>query len=193
MIIKNPNRTRKWGWGYSTTPSGVDAYSIVPPTRPDYVGTLKQVREAIRNDRAYNSLGGAFHCDRWFYDGKPLSAYIVDDITIDRIVTYLFAEVQVSALFDLYGAPQALGEAMLKLNYKAVNSRYGSRAKPAFPYVYKETPAPKIQAIKSLSCFLYQCDEVANTKLYKALKEMLYEMMNDYISDLPEYQEAIWG
>lgn len=122
-----------------------------------------------------------------------MSAYIVDDHTIDRITTYLFTEIQESPLFDLYDSPQTLGEAMLKLNYKSVNRRYEAKAKCAFPYEYKEVTASKIQVIKSLSCFLYQCDEVVNTKLYKVLKLVQHDIMVDYVENLPEYQEAVWG
>jgi len=39
------------------------------PSAPDYEGTIAQVREAQRNDRALNSLGGAFYNTAWFYDG----------------------------------------------------------------------------------------------------------------------------
>ena len=68
--------SKKWGWGYSTqpvqTPTGL---TVECPDQPDYTGTVAQVKEAIRKDRAYNSLGGAYHCDRWFYDGRKVAAF----------------------------------------------------------------------------------------------------------------------
>ena len=73
ITVKNYRRSRKFGWGWSTTPTGEDAYSIEAPTVPDYEGTLKQLDEAINNDRAFQNLGGAFFNTAWFYGGQRIS------------------------------------------------------------------------------------------------------------------------
>lgn len=74
VTIKNPTRSRKWGFGYETRPYR-NSTSIMPPTKPDHTGTLRQVREAIENDRTFASFrsGGTFYSTRWFYDGKVIA------------------------------------------------------------------------------------------------------------------------
>lgn len=64
---------KKFGWGWSTTPTGEDAHSIEFPNAPDHTGTVKQVREAARGDQAFHSLGGAFYNTAWFYDGRRIT------------------------------------------------------------------------------------------------------------------------
>ncbi len=73
ITVKNFRKNRKFGWGWSTTPTGEDAYSIETPDAPDYEGTLNQLQEARRNDRAFNNLGGAFFNTAWFYRGKRIT------------------------------------------------------------------------------------------------------------------------
>ena len=72
--ITNINRKRRWGWGFSTTPSGNGPYSIELPTAPDYVGTIGQISEAIASDVVFHSLGGAFYATQDFWDGHPIVA-----------------------------------------------------------------------------------------------------------------------
>lgn len=74
ITITNPTRRRGWGWNYSTTPTGQDAWSISEPSGPAITGTLKQVEQAIRTDRNYQSLrsGGTFVNARWYYRGQPI-------------------------------------------------------------------------------------------------------------------------
>ena len=72
--IPNPTRSRKWGFGYCTTPDGTGPYGIHAPTRPQHTGTIRQVREAIAANRALSSFvsGGTCHTRRWFHDGIAL-------------------------------------------------------------------------------------------------------------------------
>lgn len=74
ITISNPTRIRKWGWEYSTAPTGRDAYSIALPTKPYYTGTLKQVQQSIANDKTFKSVksGGTFYNAAWFYNGKRI-------------------------------------------------------------------------------------------------------------------------
>jgi len=68
-------KDRNWGWAYSTQPVRTrTGLTIEEPEVPDYTGTVAQIHRNITEDRTYNSLGGACHCDRWFYDGKPVQA-----------------------------------------------------------------------------------------------------------------------
>jgi hypothetical protein len=98
IVINNPRQTRKWGWGYSTTPTGDDAYSIETPDRPQYTGTLGQVRKSRREDRIFNNLGGALYNEAWFYNGQRITGIEVAgetfpfsffDETTDRNVTLI--------------------------------------------------------------------------------------------------------
>ena len=70
--IKNINRTRKWGWGWSCTPTGEDAWSISPPSKPDYTGTLNQISADRHGDRTWKSMQSVFTNTSWFYDGLPV-------------------------------------------------------------------------------------------------------------------------
>lgn len=71
--FKATRRSKKFGWGYSTNPSGDGPYGITPPTSPDYEGTIGQVTDAIASDPVYNNLGGAFSATRWFLKGRVIT------------------------------------------------------------------------------------------------------------------------
>lgn len=73
ITITNYRKRRKFGWGWSTIPTGEDAYSIEVPEAPDYVGTLNQLDEARANDKAFHSLGGVFYNTAWFWNGKRIT------------------------------------------------------------------------------------------------------------------------
>jgi hypothetical protein len=74
LTIQNPTRSRRWGFGYCTSPTGDGPYSIEVPNRPEHTGTIRQVREAIASDRTYRSFvsGGVFFTRQWFFDGQPV-------------------------------------------------------------------------------------------------------------------------
>jgi hypothetical protein len=105
-----------------------------------------------------------------------MSAFIVADKTINSIVNWLD-----SALEEAYGTitirqklleqgfdasvtgwAERLGYAMFQLNIIAVDARYGcGQAKKFRPldYHYEVTKAvPMVQVLKSLQCWLYQCN-----------------------------------
>lgn len=77
IVVNSPTRTRKWGWGYSCTPTG-HGTEIEQPVKPDYVGTLNQVAKAQATDRTFKSLrsGGTFTSTATFYDGKVIEGFI---------------------------------------------------------------------------------------------------------------------
>ena len=73
VVVTNPFRSRKFGFGYTCTPTG-NGTEIETPSKPDYTGTLKQVQEAVDADRLLASFrsGGTFYNTAWFYDGRRI-------------------------------------------------------------------------------------------------------------------------
>ena len=72
ITVKNYVRNRKFGWGYSFTPTGEDAYSVEVPGRPDHEGTIKQIFTARDEDRTWQAYRNSNHNTAWFYDGKRI-------------------------------------------------------------------------------------------------------------------------
>jgi hypothetical protein len=143
-----------------------------------------------------------------------MSAYIVADKTINYIVNWLDRELEEAygtlyirqKLMELGICPriqdwtEILGHEMFQLNIRAVDARYGSgEAKKFRPldYRYRVTkPVPLVQVLKSLQCWLYQCNEgdVPTTALYGLFdNDVQLYLMTEIIDTLPEYQNAIWG
>jgi hypothetical protein len=140
-----------------------------------------------------------------------MSAFLVEDKTINTIVNWLireqfyFSEIP-QKLRTLGFEPavvafaEALGQAMFQLNIKAVDARYGKGEAATFrklDYRYHVTePVPLVQVVKSLRCWLYQCCEgdVPETELYQLFDDdiMLY-LLNKIVTELPEYEVADWG
>lgn len=75
ITVSNPTRSRKWGWEYNTQPER-NSTRIIPPSKPYYTGTLRQVRTSIDNDRTFAAVqsGGTYYAARWFYAGKLILA-----------------------------------------------------------------------------------------------------------------------
>lgn len=74
LIIRKPMQSRKFGWAWSATPADHSPFSIIAPTEPDFVGTVRQVIDHIANDRTFQTLnrGGTYTKSVWFYDGKRI-------------------------------------------------------------------------------------------------------------------------
>jgi hypothetical protein len=143
-----------------------------------------------------------------------MSAFIVADKTINTIVNWLdkALEEQYGTItirqrlleqgFDasVTGWVERLGYAMFQLNVIAVDVRYGSEQAKNFrplDYHYKVTKSvPLAQVLKSLQCWLYQCNEgdVPQTALYGLFDDdVQVYLMTEIIDSLPEYQHAYWG
>lgn len=76
VTITNPTRTRKFGWGYNTSPSdGPCGFYFELPSAPDFTGTFASVIRQINKDATYQSLrsGGTYMSVGWFYDGKLIA------------------------------------------------------------------------------------------------------------------------
>jgi len=148
-----------------------------------------------------------------------MSAFMVADETINRVVYWLYFEVtksqwlrdkleQASGIDTTsYRWSEALGKAMFELNIAGVNNRYGQGEAgkfrqlnyhyvPLHPTTLFSQRSQKIQVLKSLQCWLYQCMEgdVVKQPLYQFFQDTVEpHLMSKIINDLPEYQAAEWG
>jgi hypothetical protein len=142
-----------------------------------------------------------------------MSAFMVNDTAINYVVNWLrrnrdqfsFSVIphKLKELgFDtsVAGWAERLGQAMFQLNIDAVEARYGSGEAVKFrqlDYRFEHTEAVSLmQVLKSLQCWLYQCNEgaVPETELYGLFDtDVQMFLMGKIITSLPEYEEADWG
>lgn len=145
-----------------------------------------------------------------------MSAFVVDDKTINRVVTYLrddrdlkdwFGH-QVSKRLDISILSQdglaQLARLMHVTNVQAVQQRYPDEPAETLPGPIREAGehfhfryelTGRMQALKSLQCWLYQCAEgnVPESAVYRLMERVKAEMALAIVSDLPEYERAEWG
>lgn len=72
--VKNPNRSRKFGWGYSfySTNDGVEVSDC-----PKHEGTINQCIQAQREDKTYQAhASNAMHSWTWFYDSRRIVKFL---------------------------------------------------------------------------------------------------------------------
>ena len=141
-----------------------------------------------------------------------MSAFIVEEKTLNNIVSFLDYDTRFSNQSGCYGS---LGKVMKKAGYDlnfaehkdrlikemawmnraAVNARYEEEKHEEYLSYQDTFPPSRIQAYKSLCCYLYQCCEgdVPDQPLYKAFREIRSDLAEVIVSDLPEYNEANWG
>lgn len=137
-----------------------------------------------------------------------MSAYVVENVTINRILTFLNRQdvdselrrpieelgYNLSNVCDL----EHLGDAMLELNIFSVMERYGRDLLdiPGEPFALAVEPCVgRVQPFKSLGCFLYQsCEGRADGEpLYKALR-LVEELLGEKVSCQSQaYEDADWG
>jgi len=143
-----------------------------------------------------------------------MSAYIVDDITINRIVSTLQYATErgwtskmpdpkynnAMLLVSTKEECKNLGNAIRKMNEKAIIARYNQKTIKEFTggseYQYTSiVPPQRIQAMSSIKCLLYQCAEgnVPEDMLYQVLDKYAGDLATMIVQDLPEYDKAIWG
>jgi len=137
-----------------------------------------------------------------------MSAFIVDDSTIDRIVTYLGRHDQsyLARMFHPLGydpaaKPEAFAQALFDMNCQAVNQRYADRpARTEFhpePYAFRVNYTGQTAGaiLKAVSCLRYQCSEgdVPETPLFKALDHLGHGLAYEVASKTEEYEKAEWG
>ena len=142
-----------------------------------------------------------------------MSAFIVGDQTINRIVSYANSHLQADHryLFDkLLAAAETsgqdpdwhmkLGISMALLNDRAMDARYGEgtaeKDREGTAYQFHWETSTKIQALKSFQCWHYQCSEgdiFETSELYKVAEEVIGYMACNIVSNLPEYDHAQWA
>jgi len=140
-----------------------------------------------------------------------MSAFMVEDQTINRVVTWLTREVsthfpyidRIARKYDVDLVSEKwdekLANAMFQLNCDGVNARYGEGEAEKFRplnFTYRpEGDTFRVQVLKSLQCWMYQCNEgdVPQTKLYRFFEEVENYLALKIVMDLPEYDKAKWG
>jgi hypothetical protein len=145
-----------------------------------------------------------------------MSAIVVQDKTINIIVSFLYSETYSSngttygeigrilkkAGYDLAKdwTDTELAENLFDLNCEAVNQRY--KDKPARTQFHPEAFKHQmflwdnnpLTAYKSLQCLIYQCSEgnIPDTSLYKMLVSIKHCLADCIVSNLPEYKTLEW-
>jgi hypothetical protein len=130
-----------------------------------------------------------------------MSAYVVGDETINRILAWLrihqryqSEDPEIKAL----GIGMGLGQALKDLNRAAVTCRYpASKAEGngVFHYSAKTGTPSGYQMAKSVNCLAYQCAEgpISETPLFKWLEQLGNEVCHKIVRESGEYEEAEWG
>jgi hypothetical protein len=136
-----------------------------------------------------------------------VSAFLVSEKTLNRILSYLDEELARSAWLrakfvrdlgvNVAGDWQtALGQKMWDLNQLSLGYRYGDPRQELW-YHYSSVSCRDIQAYKSLQCWLYQCcegDIPNDSKLYTFFDTVVSQhIAGSIIRKTPEYERAEWG
>ena len=141
-----------------------------------------------------------------------MSAFRVQDKTINQIVGFLkwrFSqnknlqtrdEIAMKLEIDFKTDTEAgrkLAELMAGLNRLSLITRYANwQGLYGEPFVYcQESGANVFQTIKSLHCWTYQCDEGnlhETSRLYRIMERLASSLAYEVVSEMPEYQEAVW-
>jgi hypothetical protein len=145
-----------------------------------------------------------------------MSAYVVNDSTINGVVSYLNVMAVSSDQRQWWQTSSPLAEIgynladdddckrlandMFALNLWAVDIRYGKDSvghfRPLdFEYRFVVNLPSHIQAFKSLECWLYQCLEgsVKESALYQAMSGVLNELALAIVMNSDGYNVAKWG
>lgn len=143
-----------------------------------------------------------------------MSSFVVDDETINMVVSYLYAKgngpddwlryraIKLAKMGYNLAVPEdceKLANLMFDLNVAAVNARYGEGEAEKFrPLDFKYRLAyleSQMQAIKALETWLYQCLEkdVHFHRLYAAMEQIRDMLCVDYVHNSEEYEAVRWG
>ncbi len=145
-----------------------------------------------------------------------MSAFIVEDKTINRIVSwfnkvgmaghvndYIYCLRPLTELgykLDTDLGCKRLAEEMFTLNCDSIEQRYGEgeaeEFRPLdFNYHFVGSGTPIYQVLKSLLCFLYQCcegDIPEQNQLYEALDKVSLNICCHLITQSKQYELAEW-
>lgn len=137
-----------------------------------------------------------------------MSAFLVGKETIDRIVTGLDYECRndgylAEQMKEMTGIEYLsddwktrIGRKMLMTNLLALHERYNDEITLPTWYNFYPRPATRIQYLKSLQCFTYQCAEgkVPELPIYKFFDQVLErKFMVSIIYNMKEYDQADWA
>lgn len=136
-----------------------------------------------------------------------MSAFLVGKDTIDRIITAMDYELRQDSYlqikmeemtgvsYDDTKWKDLLGTLMINMNQMALGERYGDKMEK-HTYTFYPKLATRIQYLKSLQCFTYQCAEgvIPQTKLYDFFDRVLErKFMTAIIYSMSEYDKAQWA
>jgi hypothetical protein len=142
-----------------------------------------------------------------------MSAYIVEDHTINRIVTFVLNDHGRRSMafhwqragYDIVNDPEAAERLAVDLhlmNCDAVDTRYskGTAAhdvQVCFQFKRAHCPStvdPRFQIYKHAKCLRYQCTEgdVTERPLYLALEKFIAQLADCIIESLPQSSDAKW-
>src|SRR3990167_1053310 len=144
----------------------------------------------------------------WISGGVPMSSFIVQEIVINRIVTFIdnhrygnsMLSGQVQRALRDYGLNledskdmNKLANSFLLLNKLAVDDRYNEENLLTLTKYKRESTNP-CQLLSNMQCLLYQCSEgkVPEMQLYKLLERLIEIVKDDIIERLPEMNKAKW-
>jgi hypothetical protein len=136
-----------------------------------------------------------------------MSSFEVSDGTINGVVSWFYLR-QMGNAQHCSGAwklqnsgynlcneegQQRLADEMRQLNTRATHHRYNQQVAAPGPHPYRFTSSiTRIQAIKFLDCWLYQCSEDATYQdpLFLLMSEVRGLVAGDIVRDMPEYEAA---
>lgn len=139
-----------------------------------------------------------------------MSAYVVSDETINKVVSLLYCkrnesywparEIKESYVLEGRRGFEVLAQDMFNLNVEAVEQRYGEgEAREFRPLDFKfqvVAPGSTLSTLKALQCWLYQCSEgdvPEVSPLYKMMTEFSHLLAMEIVQNLPAYEAANWG
>lgn len=137
--------------------------------------------------------------------GDKVSAYLVSNDTINRIVTHIQEELVKDNVYGVFkelreqgytpDKPEVLGQDLFDFNCLSLDSRYdeGSMYEDC-TYAYEKKKASKVQLVKSISCYLYQSCEGECDKLdfFKMILEVQHELALEIVQSKKNYDDAEW-
>lgn len=142
-----------------------------------------------------------------------MSAFLVEDATINKIVTWLRREIStgdratldqlamkyhLNIMSDMWD--EKLANAMWQLNCASVDARYGegtAKGERTKPFQFMPEPYfSLVEVYKALQCWSYQCcegDIPETSKFYTFFSEIENYLARKIVMALPEYDKAEWG
>lgn len=133
-----------------------------------------------------------------------MSSFLVPDKTINQIIGWLNhsdSRHDRDVILAVAGISEddedwttKLGVSMSQLNCDALTARYGDR-EPLSVYRFHWESVSRMQAYKSLRCWLCQCaqGDLTERLLYQVFEKLSTDMAHGLLIVTPEYKNAEWG